>query len=266
MPTIAHISDLHFGREETTLLNALVKSLAEVEPELVVVSGDITQRARSYEFLAARTFLNTLRWPLLVIAGNHDIPIYRLGLRFLSPWRKWHRFFGYELEPVVRGKDFIAMGVNTVRRAGSPLDWSRGRINGEQMETVAQCLNREHEAKLRIIVAHHPFWLPEAHSHRRVVGGHSQALKTLKEAGADIILGGHVHFAYTHLLQGLIISHAGTAVSNRVNSGTTNSFKVIKGNREKLLIEMNAWDGQRFTMSKRWQFSRSLGEWTSDHQ
>ena len=263
MSILVHISDLHFGREREVLVDGFKQSLQNLQPELIIVSGDITQRARKREFIKARAFFDSLKAPLLIIAGNHDIPAFPPHTRLFTPWRRWQNYLGYDLEPVVRGKDFTAIGVNTVRRAGSLFDWSLGRINRDQTFKIQRQLNEESETRLRIIVAHHPFWLPREYAHRQIVGGHRQALKVLKENGADLILGGHIHFAYTHLLQGIIVSHAGTAVSSRSQPGSTNNFQVISGNRQKLVIETHTWNGQCFKPSMPMIFSRQHKEWAN---
>lgn len=261
MITLAHISDLHFGRENPQLINGLLENLEVIDPQLVVVSGDLTQRARRSEFLAARAFLDSLQWPFIVIAGNHDISADNLAERFFHPWRKWQLYVGSALEPVVRDETHITIGINTARRLGYSLDWSRGRVNHRQIEAVAEHLADEDEEKLRVIVAHHPFWIPEKYSHRRIVGRRDMALEKLKKAGGDIILSGHIHLAYTHVLNGMIISHAGTTISSRLEGGSTNSFTVIRGDRQRLYFETREWQGRTFVRENEHVFHRIRGEW-----
>lgn len=261
MITLAHISDLHFGRENPHLIKCLIDNLEVIDPQLVVISGDLTQRARRSEFLAARAFLDSLQWPFIVIAGNHDISADNLAERFFHPWRKWHIYIGSALEPVVRGEDHIAIGINTARRSGYSLDWSRGRINHRQIDAVAEHLADENEEKLRVIVAHHPFWIPEKYSHRQIVGGRDMALEKLKKAGIDMILSGHIHLAYTHVLNGLIISHAGTTISSRLEVDSPNSFKIIRGDRQKLSVETREWKSTSFVRKRERDFKRTHGEW-----
>ncbi len=233
MLTLAHISDLHFGRENPQLIKGLLQSLEDINPRIVVISGDLTQRARNREYRAARAFLDSLRRPFLVIAGNHDISADNLAERFFAPWRKWYRYIADTLEPKVSDKDSIVIGVNTARRSGYSLDWSRGRVNSDQVAAVAEYLAEDESERLRVIAAHHPFWIPKKYRYRHLIGGRDMAITLLKKAGVDIILSGHVHFAYTHVLDGLIISHAGTTVSNRVEEGYPNSFNIVRGDRAK---------------------------------
>jgi 3',5'-cyclic AMP phosphodiesterase CpdA len=261
MITLAHISDLHFGRENPRLVDGLLQTLEDIEPQLVVISGDLTQRARTREFLAARAFLDSLQWPLLVIAGNHDISADNLTERFFAPWKKWHRYIANTLEPIVRDKNSIIIGVNTARRSGYSLDWSRGRVNSRQIAAITEYLAEEEGERLRVIAAHHPFWIPKQYRYRHVIGGRDMAIGRLKKAGVDIILSGHVHFAYTHVLNGLIISHAGTAISDRLEADFPNSFKIVRGDRRKLSVETREWRNTCFTKTVNQVFDRIQGEW-----
>jgi 3',5'-cyclic AMP phosphodiesterase CpdA len=261
MITIVHISDLHFGREQVEVIDQLINALARIEPNCVIVSGDITQRARKSEFVSACAFLNSLRWPKLIISGNHDIPAFNLIDRFINPWRKWHLYTEYELEPVQKGTGFIAIGINTARRFGALFDWSRGRINEEQTNTIATQLRTVDSESLRLVVAHHPFWLPEKYKERRVVGGRDGALAVMKKSGVDIILSGHVHSAYTKVVNGIIICHAGSAISDRLDADSSNSFQVIYGNRQKLTIVTHEWQAPCLVPTKQRFYKRFSDAW-----
>ena len=91
MRLIAHISDLHFGRHDPSMVDGLVHSLDQNRPDLVAVSGDLTQRARHTEFTAARHFLDRIGRPIVVVPGNHDVPLYAVHRRFLQPYKKFNR-------------------------------------------------------------------------------------------------------------------------------------------------------------------------------
>src|SRR6266850_3541000 len=99
MRTIIHLSDLHFGRVDRRIVAPLVAAIDELAPDLVAVSGDFTQRARTREFTEARAFLETLRFPRLVVPGNHDVPLYNVARRFLSPLGRYRRFIAEDLQP-----------------------------------------------------------------------------------------------------------------------------------------------------------------------
>ncbi len=247
MNLVAHISDLHFGRERPEVLTVLLKDLAQLQPDLLIISGDLTQRAKPGEFLAAARFLKNLEWPYLIVPGNHDLAAYNLVERFYYPWRKWRQFVSTELEPLVAGEGLIAAGINTARKWGSALDWSRGHISASQTGAVIERLGTRSDPRLRLLVAHHPFWLPEEQEYRHLIGGRDAALQKLSRAGIDIILSGHVHLAYTRVLEGIIISHAGTTTSDRLLPGHPNSYNLIRGDRRSLSIDMMVWNGSAFT-------------------
>jgi predicted MPP superfamily phosphohydrolase len=263
MTILAHISDLHFGREHPQLVEGLLQSLDEIQPKLVVISGDLTQRARAGEFRAARTFLDRLRWPFLVISGNHDIPTYNLAERFINPWKKWRRYLDLPLEPTMQNESYIAIGINSTRRLSSLIDWSRGRINDTQVRAVADYFDAEADQrkKLRLLVIHHPFWLPKIYHRRHAIAGRDMAFTVMKKAGVDIVLGGHIHIAYTRVLEGIIISHAGTAISNRLLADSRNSFKIIRGDRKNLTVETWEWSSMRFGITDNQYFRRIQGRW-----
>lgn len=265
MTTFAHISDLHFGRELPPVVDGLLDSLAEARPDLVIISGDLTQRARAGQFRNAKRFLDRLPGPPLIIPGNHDLPLYNLFQRFDRPWGNWARFVSPNLEPVVRGENFIVAGVNTARRWASLFDQTRGRISAGQTVAAITHLQAAPDTHLRLLVAHHPFWLPAAQARRHLIGGRDKALAAFRQAGVDMILSGHVHVAYTQLLKGIIVCHAGTGTSNRY-SGQANSFTIIRGDRRRLTIHVRTWNGRAFERCEGRAFVRNGDQWMIDQQ
>lgn len=259
MMRLAHLSDLHFGREQPQLVAALERRLLAMQPDLVVISGDLTQRARRRELTAAADFVQRLPKPVLVVPGNHDIP----GVtprRFLDPWRGWHGHFRDGLEPSVERDGFIAVGANSVRAWGPYLDWSRGRLRATQIDRVAERFAHAPPHRLRILVAHHPLLLTPAAAARGLVAGGEPALRRLARMGLDIALGGHVHLSYTGVAQGVLVVHAGTGVSNRL-VGQANGFNLIEGHRGALSVEQWRWHGRDFGKHDRREFRREGGTW-----
>jgi 3',5'-cyclic AMP phosphodiesterase CpdA len=258
---IAHISDLHFGRDIDRVVEALAPTLERLKPELVVISGDLTQRARHVQFENCRQVLDHLAWPLLVVPGNHDLAAYNLVERFLKPWAKWRRYIGADTRVAVSGDHYTALGINTARRLATVLDWTRGRISPTQVQWVEERLRHEKFDRLRLLAAHHPFWLPIERKRRKLIGGRDRALASLAAAGVDVILGGHVHVAYTRVCEGVIISHAGTTTSDRTLPGHPNSFNLIHGDRRQLHIELMVWNGSTFQKQQTHVFLRSAQGW-----
>ncbi len=261
MTVIAHLSDLHFGRDLHNVTEGLLASLDTIQPDLIIISGDLTQRAKTAEFKAGRDFLHSLRQLRFIVPGNHDLSAWNLLERFAYPWRKWTRYITTDLEPIMQTDTFMAVGVNTARRTGWYLDWSRGRINRQQVRYVQTMLQQVPEDCLRLVVAHHPFWLPDSSMKRSLIGGREKALQGFRAAGVDLILSGHVHLAYVKPLDGLLVSHAGTTLSNRLIPGQPNSFNVIRGDRKLLELEQMEWRGARFESAQRQFFQRTTEGW-----
>ena len=157
MRTLVHLSDLHFGRVDQTLLAPLTDLIRCLAPDLLVVSGDLTQRARSQEFVAARAFLDTLLMPRVVVPGNHDIPLHNVFDRFLRPLQKYRRHMTDDLQPFFVDDEIAVAGINTARS----LTIKDGRINQQQMAQVAARFAGLPNSLVKIIVTHHPFDLPD---------------------------------------------------------------------------------------------------------
>ena len=131
MRTIVHLSDLHFGRLDPRMVAPLVAAVDAVGPDLVAVSGDLTQRARRGQFADAHAFLAALRFPRLVVPGNHDVPLYDIATRFLRPLARYRRFIANDVEPIFADEEIIAIGLNSARS----LTFGRGRLNELQIDT-----------------------------------------------------------------------------------------------------------------------------------
>lgn len=260
---LVHISDLHFGREVTAVVNAVLEQLEQIQPDAVIISGDLTQRAKTAEFRRAQDFIQRIGPPTIIVPGNHDLSAHNITERFTHPWSKWHQFISNDSEPVFHADGFIAIGLNSARRMGLYLDWSRGRINEQQLDSVEQSLLDADEEKLRLLIVHHPFWLPPGHEKRELIGARDYAMRRLASANIDIILSGHVHIAYTQTLDGIIISHAGTSTSNRLQTGSHNSFNILRGNRQQLQIQTMEWRDNHFALAEEHRFKRTDGLWTA---
>jgi len=263
MTVIAHISDLHFGRESPDVATGLLTSLAEQNPQVVVISGDLTQRAKTREYVAAANFIRQINTNCLIVPGNHDLTAFNLFERFIRPWNKWKRIIDENLQPTLRTPEALLVGVNTARKWASLFDFSRGRISRQQINRVLQSFEGEAEHKLRILIAHHPFWLPDGQKNRGLIGHREAAVTAFTGGGIDLILSGHVHLPYWQIQQGMIISHAGTSSSDRLLPGCPNSYKLIRGNRSELTISLFVWDGDRFNLNQNVMFKRDSRGWTS---
>jgi len=232
MSVLLQISDAHFGTEKPAVVEALLALTGELAPDLVIMSGDITQRARTYQFERAAAFVKRLPVPrVLSIAGNHDIPLFDLVTRFRDPYGPYRRAFGDELEPRHEAPDCLVLTVKTTRRSRH----TDGEISEEQRERVAAELRRATLAQVRIVVTHQPLAVPRAAEVHNVAHGSDEAVRAWAEAGADVLLAGHIHLPFviplhesTELPRSLWAVNAGTAVSTRTRRDAKNSVNVLR--------------------------------------
>lgn len=266
MIKLAHISDLHFGREQPNVIEAMLQRLNEQQPDFVIISGDVTQRAKHSEFEQVRAFLQALPFPYLIVPGNHDISASHLIERFCYPWRKWRSYISDDLEPSYSQQEFSVVGLNSARRFGFYFDWSRGRINPQQVQDAIFELSNAGPDTLKIVVAHHPFWLPRACLKRQLIGGRDEALNSFSLAGVDLILGGHIHLPFINIVDGVLVSHAGTSVSNRLLKGQPNSFNIITGDAKRLEISLWEWEGNHFHLRQSLSFEKQSKGWQSSDE
>lgn len=228
MSVLLHISDTHFGTEQPQVLEALAKLAAQLRPALVVLSGDITQRARPGQFRAAKVFVDRLGAPALAIPGNHDIALWDLWSRLTRPYARYAAAFGPDTEPVHASAHWLVVGVNTTRA------WrhKHGEVSAAQIDRVARQLSLAHPQQLRMVVVHQPLAVTEARDRINLLRGHAAALREWAAAGADLLMGGHIHLPFTLEIKGLArplwVVQAGTAVSSRTRPGVPNSVNVVR--------------------------------------
>ena len=271
MRTIVHLSDLHFGRVDPAILPPLERAVAEVAPDLVVVSGDITQRARITEFEAAARFLKTLPAPLLTIPGNHDLPLYNVVRRWLSPLARYRRYITNDLEPFFEDTEIAVLGINTARA----MTLKDGRINRPQIEAATQTFAHCGKDVTRIVVTHHTFDVPDATAAaiaaHKLVGRADMAVAGLIGAGVDMILSGHLHLSgvgettqrYQLPGRAALLIHAGTATSTR-RRGELNAFNVVRIASPDVVIECWIWraDEGCFVAASTERFLRTEAGWS----
>ena len=228
MSVLLQVSDPHFGTEQPPVVEALVTLARQQRPDLLVLSGDITQRARPAQFKAARAFADRLGLPMLAVPGNHDIPLFDLWARLRHPYAGYIAVFGDDLEPVHVSPELMVVCVNTTRA------WrhKHGEVSGQQIDRVARLLTGATDAQLRVVVVHQPIAVTRAEDEQNRLRGHAAALQRWSAAGADLIMGGHIHLPYVLALKGLTrpmwAVQAGTAVSSRVRTGAPNSVNLLR--------------------------------------
>src|ERR1044072_2819066 len=252
MRSIVHLSDIHFGRLNHQVVEPLIETIANLAPDLVAVSGDLTQRARTHQFKEARAFLDRLPQPQIVVPGNHDVPLHNPFTRFFQPLTKYRRFITNDLLPIHQDNEIAVVGLNTARS----LTIKGGRINEQQIAWMREKLCDLHPDVIRVVVTHHPFDLPEGHDERDLVGRARRAMETFASCGADVFLAGHLHISHTthtatrYRIKGhsALVVQAGTATSSR-GRGEENSFNFIRVEKAKIEIDRYAWNDDHKTFA-----------------
>jgi 3',5'-cyclic AMP phosphodiesterase CpdA len=243
MRTIVHLSDLHFGRLDTRVVAPLVGAIESLVPDLVAISGDFTQRARRGQFKEARAFLQSLPYPHLVVPGNHDVPLYDIARRFLTPLGRYRRFIAKDLEPMFVDGEVVVLGLNSARA----LSFGRGQLNEAQISRAAQRLRQVDPHLIKIIVTHHPFDLPDDYGSEHLVGRAKLAMAQFAAVGADLFLAGHLHVSHIgHTAErykiaghSALVVQAGT-ISARLR-GEPNAFNVLRLNRPYITVTRHTW-------------------------
>jgi 3',5'-cyclic AMP phosphodiesterase CpdA len=269
MRTIAHISDLHFPLVNPRVMAVLATTINDAAPNLVVVSGDITQRARRRQFIEAAAFLKTLRPPLLVVPGNHDVPMFNIPARLVTPLAAYKKYIAGDLEPVFEDAEMLVVGINSVRRV---LFSDEGRLNAGQADSAADRLRRAGPGVTKIIVTHHPFDVPHGEPQDKMIGRSRMAMERLASAGADIFLAGHLHVSHVggtatryHIAgHSALLVQAGTMSTRQ--RGEPNSFNIIRiAKSGSVSIDRLAWDDATGAFEIRWQgvFHLTAGEWSA---
>lgn len=228
MSVVLQISDTHFGTEQPLVIRALVDLVMQLRPDVIVLSGDLTQRARPDQFRAAKDFVDRLGEPGLSIPGNHDIALFDLWARMTRPYARYAIVFGANLEPVFTSDDLLIVGVNTTR----PWRHKSGQVSMAQVDRVATLLHEADPGQLRVVVVHQPVAVIEEQDRANLLRGHEAATQVWSAAGADVVMGCHIHLPYTLALQGLARTmwavQAGTAVSLRIRARAPNSVNVLR--------------------------------------
>ncbi len=266
MTTLVHLSDLHFGRLQPETVEPLLRMVRQIRPRVTIVSGDLTQRARTRQFQQARKFLNRLPAPQIIVPGNHDVPLHNVFRRFIRPLANYKRYITDDLLPFYQDDAIAVLGINTARS----LTLKSGRINRGQMNEIQRRMEGIPDGVVKIVVTHHPFDLPENADEDDLVGRAEKAMGPLSACGVDLLLAGHMHVAVAggtsrrYQIEGYsaIFVQAGTAISSRVR-GVPNSFNVLHVESGHITIECLEFDTSagEFMIASTERFERTPHGW-----
>ncbi|MGE5610877.1 MAG: metallophosphoesterase family protein [Bacillota bacterium] len=270
MRTIAHISDLHFTRTDPAVVEGLVADLNDSRPDVLVVSGDLTQRARAGQYARAAAYLERLPNPQIIIPGNHDIPLFDVIRRFFFPLQRYRQYIMSDLTPFYRDEEVAILGINTARSWTWRLGgfWKDGRISTEQLLDVKLQLGELPESMIKIVVTHHPFIPPPGERLHGIVGNAAGALNVMEQMGVDLLLAGHLHMGYSGdvrshfeaVKRSMLSVQAGTAISTR-RRHEPNAYNLIRIQPDHVAIAVRAWQGSGFGTDTITEYHRSQGVW-----
>lgn len=234
MKKILHFSDIHFGGVHAPgRAEAILAEIDRARPDVVAVSGDLTQRARSYQFRQAREFLDRINAPLVVVPGNHDVPLWHVVNRFFSPLEKYKRWITRDLNPMYKDEELAVIGIDTTRS----FTIKGGEVETSDLRIVRAQLSELPAHTCKVVVGHHPFAPPPGPKRERAVGGARRALRLFEKLGVEVVLTGHLHQTYIansrdfypKSRHGMLLVQAGTAASlrGRGSEHMKNSFNLI---------------------------------------
>ena len=273
MSRIAHLSDIHFGAHDPVIVAATVAWLNAQKPDLVIISGDLTQRAKEHQFRQAAAYLADIRatgCPILVVPGNHDVPLYDMVRRFAAPLDRYKRFIDDDLCPWFENEEVAVLGINTARS----LTIKDGRMSRDQIAMVRERFENVAQSKTRILVTHHPlFAMPIAEEGEltEAVGRHRDAIEAVADAGVHLALAGHFHRTYAEAALNMVESaglvlvvQAGTATSTRLRNNELQSFNWIHARRyDEVELQVIAWNGTEFQRGSHERFTHDGNTWSS---
>jgi 3',5'-cyclic AMP phosphodiesterase CpdA len=271
MRLVAHISDIHFGRDQPAITEAVIADILAAKPDILVNSGDFTQRARRRQYAHARDFMAKLPTPQICVPGNHDIPLYDVIRRFFYPLNRYRQYITKDLRPFYKDEQLAILGMNTARSWTWSWNgfWKDGRISEEQLLDIKLRFCDLPPETFKIVVTHHPFIPPPKERPHGIVGGAFAALDMMEDCGLDMVLAGHLHMGYsgdvrTHhegIKRSIISVQAGTAISNRRRGNEPNAYNLITINPPQLTITVRAWNGTKFDTHVETHYTRIEGIW-----
>jgi 3',5'-cyclic AMP phosphodiesterase CpdA len=264
------LSDVHFGHHDPVVVEAVERFLFERRPDLVVISGDFTQRARVAQYKEACAFVERIEaqgLQILAVPGNHDVPLYDVARRFLRPLERYKRFIDDDLCPYWENEDIAVLGINTARS----FTIKDGSVSYEQMHRIREAFRSDCDDKLRILVTHHPLFampLGDEGELTKVANRSVDALTAAADAGVDMLLAGHFHRTYSVSAREMVktagpalVIQAGTATSTRLRGGEQQSFNWIVASKDRVELQVQRWEDGRLVSGRPTFFTYDGENW-----
>ncbi len=265
MKIIAHISDIHYGTEIFEIEDALMKDLKKMSPDVVVISGDLTQRAKSKEFKSAEKLIEKINLPLIVVPGNHDIPLFNVFKRFFTPFTNYEKYITTDYYPFYQDSEIAILGINTSRS----YYFKEGKISLRQIEKVKDTFLNIDKNLFKVLVIHHPLVPTPNDRVYDLLNNRKHALKEFKGLGIDLVLGGHLHTIFNYdvkdyypklKLDSMIFAMGGSAFSYR-NKGNPNGYNIVKIHKDEFTITSRIYLEKSFQKYKDTIYIKKGNKW-----
>lgn len=241
---IAHISDLHFGMHQPVILTAFLQEVALNQPDLILISGDLTQRGRIHQYQELCAFLKQLPAQTLTVPGNHDIPLYNSLARFICPFRNYKRYVNPQTTSIFENSGLRILGVNSV----NPFQLKDGNLPHETLDSIKHYFNTQDE-KLNLLFFHHNFdYLEGLH---KPLKNAQEFLSYLKQSPIHLVCTGHLHYSHLSLITKnnnypCLALHAGSLLCTR-SKDHLNSYYLIETNQQRCAIYWRVFNHQAFS-------------------
>lgn len=259
MGKVLHLSDLHFGAHDESLLSPFAGAIEKIAPDIVIVSGDVTQKGKRSEFKKAQAFMNRFSAPVILAAGNHDTPMFQIFSRTFSPFARLRSTLGAYMAQEHIGDDLHIATLHTPRGIQFRLDWSLGVANKKDVRQAIKKFEETPDDCLKLIVCHHPLLAPSNTPFPpRTLHG-KKAAKAFTHAGIDAVLSGHLHTRFAEPYScgdgKTYAIGAGTTFSAKRTRGEPPGFNLITADDDFLHVDFYSWD-KDFQLNERKSFPR----------
>lgn len=226
---LLQISDLHFGTEVEQVLTSLRQSIQDLKPSLVVVTGDITQRATQVQFQKAKSFLDSLsQFPILCCPGNHDIPLFNVFSRFLKPYQNYRKILKTQTEGFFSHPEVEVLVLNSTSRFRHIDGALESRYLKDQLKSFTN------QPTWKVVALHHPLDCKQKIDEKNILLNSNEVMEEFAASGVHLVISGHIHdpffttsaYRYPSLRKRIHLSVCGTSASHRIRRNAPQSFMV----------------------------------------